>query len=105
MFQGCSKKYFRMLQGRLKDVSIEFLVGFKNVSKKLNGCLRSFQCVSRMFQGSLRGFTKSLKGVSRKFKRCLRKFQECFKEVSGKFMGVSKSLRFKGSFKKVLKGV
>ena len=30
MFQGCSKKVFRMLQGRFKGVPMEFYVGFKD---------------------------------------------------------------------------
>ena len=44
----CSKKVYRMLQGRLKGVSMEFLVSFKGAKKKLNGCLRE---VSKVFQG------------------------------------------------------
>ena len=58
-----------------------------------------FNCVSRMFQGSLKVFQGSLKVVSRKY-------QGCFKEISG---GVSRKLKchkvvflvFQGSFKDV----
>ena len=36
-FQGVSNKVLRMLQGRLKGVSMEFLVSFKGAKKKLIG--------------------------------------------------------------------
>ena len=48
VFQGVSNKVLRMLQGRLKGVSMEFLVSFKVAKKKLNGSLRE---VSKVFQG------------------------------------------------------
>ena len=82
-----------MLQGRLKDVSMEFLVSFKGAKKKLNGCLRE---VSKVFQGSFKGVSMKIERSSlsplrvvlwcfkvckRSSKGVSRQFQRCFKEI------------------------
>ena len=92
-FQGCSKKVFRVLQGRLKLLQ----ESFKGVSRKIKG---DFESDYSGFQGYLkelqREFQGSFKDVSRKFQGCSRIF---FRMFQGRLKGVS--IEFQVDFKNV----
>ena len=72
---------------------LPFVPFFLLVSLKFLLVLKSFNGVSSLFKGCLKGslrvFTESFKGVSRKFKGCFKEvwrvFQRSFKEISRVF--------------------